>query len=121
MPGRLAGPLPRLAVAGAADRRADVAGPLPHAAAVLGPVAELGDLDLRQGDRDELAARLADHLAVGDVLAQVRLDLAADDLLEPVGVPIDFSHHGFPAPAVACKKQRSSAGPSTMASRLPSP
>ena len=29
MPGRLAGPLPRLAVAGAADRGADVAGPLP--------------------------------------------------------------------------------------------
>ena len=79
---------------GAADRRADVAGPLADAAAVLGPVAKLGDLDLRQGDRDELAPGLADHLAVRDVLTQVGLDLAPDDLLEPIGITIDFSNHG---------------------------
>ena len=46
--GGLAGPLPGFAVAGAADRRADVARPLPHAAPVLVAVAELGDLDLGQ-------------------------------------------------------------------------
>src|SRR5271157_5562646 len=102
MPRRLAGPLPRLAVAGSPDRGPHVAGPLPHAATVLGPVAELGDLDLRQWDRHQFATRLADQLAVGDVLAQVRLDLPADDLLEPIGISIDFSHHGSPAPAVAC-------------------
>src|SRR5271157_642317 len=102
MPRCLGGPMPRLAVAGSPDRGPHVAGPLPHAAAVLGPVAELGDLDLRQRDRHEFAARLADQLAVGDVLAQVRLDLPADDLLEPIGISIDFSHHGSPAPAVAC-------------------
>ena len=101
-PGPSPAPRAGLAVAGAADRGPDVARPLADAAAVLGPVAELGDLDLRQGDRDELAPRLADHLAVGDVLPQVGLDLAADDLLEPVGVTIDFSHHGSPALAVAC-------------------
>ena len=100
-PGASPAPWPVLAVAGAADRGADVAGPLADAAAVLGAVAELGDLDLRQRDRDELAARLADHLAVGDVLPQVGLDLAADDLLEPIGIALDFSHHGSSALAVA--------------------
>ena len=99
---RFAGPLARVAVAGAADRRAHITRSLSHAAPVLGPVAELGQLDLRQGDGDVLSPRLADHLAVRDVLAQVRLDLAADDLLEPIGVSIYFSHHGFTAPAVAC-------------------
>ena len=93
-PGRLARAGAGLAVAGAADRRADVARPLADSAAVLGPVAELGDLDLRQGDRDELAPGLADHLPVGDVFAQIGLDLAPNDLLEPVGVTIDFSNHG---------------------------
>ena len=95
MPGRITGAGTAIAVAGAADRRADVAGPLADSAAVLGPVAKLGDLDLRQGDRDELAPGLADQLAVRDVLTQVRLDLAADDLLEPIGVTIDFSNHGY--------------------------
>ena len=92
--GGLAGAGAGLAVAGAADRRTDVAGTLADPAAVLGPVAELGDLDLRQGDGDELAPGLADHLAVRDVFPQVGLDLAADDLLEPVGVTINFSNHG---------------------------
>ena len=95
MAGRLAGPGAGLAVAGAADRGADVAGALADPAAVLGPVAELGDLDLRQGDRHELPAGLADHLAVRDVLTQVGFDLAPDDLLEPIGVTVDFSNHGY--------------------------
>src|SRR5271157_49770 len=107
----LGGPLARLAVAGSPDRGPHVAGPLPYSATVLGPVAELGDLDLRQWDRHELAARLADQLAVGDVLAQVRLDLPADDLLEPIGISIDFSDHGSPAPAVACIGSTISAQP----------
>src|SRR4029077_3566046 len=79
----------------AADRRPDVARALAHSATVFGPVAKLGDLDLRQGDRNELAAGLADQLAVRNVLTQVRLDLAADDLFEPIGVVIDFSNHGY--------------------------
>ena len=84
-------------------------GPLADPAAVLGPVAELGDLDLRQRDRDELAPGLADHLAVGDVFPQVGLDLAPDDLLEPIGVTLDFSHHGCCTLAVG--RQSTSARP----------
>ena len=70
-----------------------VTGALADPATVLRPVSELGDLDLRQGDRDELAPGLADQLAVRNVLPQVRLDLAADDLFEPISVTIDFSNH----------------------------
>ena len=103
LPGCIAGARARLAVARAADRRADVARALAHSAAVLGPVAELGDLDLRQGDRDELAPGLADQLAVRDVLTQVGLDLAPDDLLEPIGVTIDFSNHGCLVLAPGCR------------------
>src|SRR5262249_513982 len=94
MAGRVAGAAAGLAVTGAADRRAHVAGTLADPAAVLGPVAELGDLDLRQRDRHVLAAGLADHLAVRDVFPQVGLDLASDDLLEPIGVTINFANHG---------------------------
>ena len=102
LPGCVAGPGAGLAVARAADRRADVARALADAAPVLGPVAELGDLDLRQGDRNELAPGLADHLAVRDVLTQVGLDLAPDDLLEPIGVTINFSNHGCLVLASGC-------------------
>ena len=99
VPGGLAGAAGRRRrLARAADRGADVARPLPDAAAALGPVAELGDVDLRQGDRDQLAPGLADHLAVRDVLPQVGLDLAADDLLEPIGIALDFTHHGRCSP-----------------------
>ena len=83
----------QVTVVGPADRLADLAFALPDAAAVLRPVAELGDLDRRKRDRDQFAAGLANHLAVGDVLAQVALDLAADDLLEPILITLDFSDH----------------------------
>ena len=95
MPGRIAGPGAAVAVARAADGRTDVARALAHSAPVLGPVAKLGDLDLRQGDRNELAPGLADQLAMRNVLTQIRLDLAAHDLFEPIGVMIDFSNHGY--------------------------
>src|SRR5436309_10050619 len=39
--------------------------------------------DLRDGDGDGVLPLLRDHLALRDVLAQVLLDLAADDLAEP--------------------------------------
>ena len=95
MPGCITRPGAAIAVARAADRRTDVARALAHSAAVLGPVAKLGDLDLRQGDRNELAPGLADQLAMRNVLTQIRLDLAAHDLLEAIGIMIDFSNHGY--------------------------
>ena len=95
MPGCIAGSGAAVTVARAADRRADVARALAHSAAVLGPVAKFGDLDLRQGDRNELAPGLTDQLAMRNVLTQVRLDLAAHDLFEAIGVMIDFSNHGY--------------------------
>jgi len=51
---------------------------------------------------------------VRDVLAQVRLDLSADDLLEPIGISIDFSHHRSPTPAVACIGSTISAKPQVL-------
>ena len=102
LPGRIAGAGAALAVARPADRRADVARSLADATPVLGSIAEFGNLDLGQRDRYELAAGLADQLAVRDVLTQVGLDLAPDDLLEPIGVTINFSNHGWLILAPGC-------------------
>src|SRR5262249_44458234 len=80
-------------------RRERIAGPalsLADAAGALLAVAELRDVDLRQGDADEVLALLADHLAAADVLLQVALHLAADELLEPLVVALDFLSHGSP-------------------------
>src|SRR5262249_44269293 len=78
------------------QRVADVAVALAGAAGALLAVAELRDLDLRQGDANEVLPLFADHLAAADVLRQVALDLAADDLLEPLMVALDFLSHGGP-------------------------
>ena len=43
-------------------------------------------------------ALLADHLAVGDVLRQVALHLAADDLAEALVIAFDLLAHGNPTP-----------------------
>src|SRR5581483_7290354 len=56
-------------------------------------VAELRDLDRRQGDADEVLTLLADHLAAADVLGEVRLHLAADELVEPLAVALDLLAH----------------------------
>ncbi len=71
-----------------ADGVAHIALALAHAAALLGAVAELGDADLRQRDRDVLAPLPADHLALRHILAQVFLDLAPHDLAEAVKVAL---------------------------------
>ena len=94
-------------------------GPCPTPPAVLGPVAELGDVDLRQRDRDQLAPGLADHLAMRDVLPQVGLDLAPDDLLEPIGIALDFSHHGCCTLAVGRQSTSASPGPSRCSASRP--
>src|SRR6185312_15728360 len=68
---------------------AQVAFPLPDAARPLVAVAEVGDLDVGDGDADVFASLPADHLAVRNVLPQILADLAADDLLEALLVVID--------------------------------
>src|SRR5262245_58130234 len=67
----------------------DVALALAHAAALARIVDEVGQVDLGEGDADEVAAFAADQLAAGDVLAEVALDPAADNLLEAIVILID--------------------------------
>ena len=94
LPGRVAGAGAGLAFTRAADRGSHVPRPLADAAPILRSIPEFGNLDLGQGDRYKLSPRLADQLAVRDVLTQVGLDLAPHDLLETIRITIDFSHHG---------------------------
>ena len=55
--------------------------------------AEVRHVDLRDRDADEVLALLADHLALRDVLPQVLLDLAADDLAEAEVILFDVENH----------------------------
>src|SRR5262249_36621913 len=81
---------------GRGQRLAGFALTLADAAGALLAVAELRQLDLRQRNADQILALLADHLAAADVLAQVALDLAADELAEPLVVLVDLLSHGRP-------------------------
>ncbi len=76
-----------------AEAVADVARPLPDPAAVLAAEAEARDVDLRQGDGDEILPLAADQLALRDVLAQVLLDLPAHDIAEAAVVGVDAKRH----------------------------
>src|SRR5262249_23147024 len=69
--------------------------PLPHSSGALIPIAELRDLDLRQGNGDQVLPLLADHLAPADVLRQIALHLAADKLAEALVIAFDFLSHGL--------------------------
>src|SRR5262249_43231994 len=84
-----------------AQRRAGVALAHAHPAGTLLAVAELRDVDLWQGNADQVLALLADHLAAADVLAQVRLNLAAHDLAEALVVAFDLLTHGGLSSAAA--------------------
>src|SRR5205085_2631010 len=72
------------------DGCADLARPLPHARLVVRPVAEGGQAQLRERDRNRILPLTADHLAVGDVLAKILPDLPADDLSEPRVILLDL-------------------------------
>jgi len=78
------------------ERIADVTVALPDPALLLVAVLEVRDVDTRDRDRDGILALARDHLALGDVLAEVLLDLAADDLAEPAVVEIDLLRHPIP-------------------------
>src|SRR5262249_23820011 len=93
---------PRLALAlGGRQGLADVAVALADAAGALLAVAELRDVDLRQGDADQVLPLLADQFAPADVFAQVALHLAPDDLPEALVIAVDPLAHGNPPLRIA--------------------
>ena len=51
------------------------------------------------GNADEVLSLLADQFALRNVLLQVLLDLAANDLPEPKIILFDIENHGFVADA----------------------
>jgi hypothetical protein len=55
--------------------------------------AEARDVDLRDRDRDDVFALLADQLALADVAAQVLADATTDDVLEASVVLIHSERH----------------------------
>src|SRR6266545_379215 len=67
---------------------------LADAAGAFLTVAELRQVDLRQGDADEILALLADQLAAADVFSQVCLHLAPDDLPEALVIAFNLLPHG---------------------------
>ena len=77
----------------AAHRIADVAVALTDAALLLVAEAKARDVDLRNGDRDEVLALSSDQLALRDVLAEVLPDLAADDVPKARMILIDLEAH----------------------------
>lgn len=68
--------------------------PLTGTAGSLGTVAELRDLDLRQGNAHQVSALFADHFAAADVLRQVAFHLAAHNLPKALMIAFDFLAHG---------------------------
>src|SRR6185437_12960891 len=76
------------------ERLAGLAVPDPDPAGAFLAVPELRQVDLREGDRHQVVPLLPDHLPLAEVLRQVRLHLAADDLPEPLQVLFDLLAHG---------------------------
>jgi hypothetical protein len=76
-----------------ADGIADV--PLPLSDATLLPIAETEarDVDLGNGNRDEILAFSSDELAVGDVFAKVLPNLTADDIPKARMILINLEAH----------------------------
>src|SRR6185436_1557357 len=64
------------------NRIARVPVPFADAAALLVPVDEPRDVDLRNGDGDEVSPLPADHLPLRDVATQVLADLPPNDVSE---------------------------------------
>ena len=75
----------------ATDRVAYIAIALADATALLGTLAKLRQIDLRQRDRDILTPLPADHFALRHILAQVFLNFAPHDLPETVQIALDAS------------------------------
>ena len=80
LPGSLPAPCPRRPAVALAD------------ALAAGVVDEVGDLEVRDGDRDDPLALPADQLLPAQVLAQLLADAAADDLPETVDIGLNPRH-----------------------------
>jgi hypothetical protein len=87
------GPGTLLAVA-AADWGADVAFTLADAAKLSCFVPKIRDLDLLNGNTDEIFALFPDQFTGGDELPELFLDNASDNLPKPVQVLFNTLHHG---------------------------
>src|SRR5207249_4743127 len=85
----------RVVALGRGERLARIALALADPARTLLAVAELRDVDLRQGNRYQVVPLLADHLAAADVLAQIRFHLAADDFSKALVIALDLLAHGL--------------------------
>ena len=73
-----------------AQRVAGLTIALADAAALLVAEAEARDVDLRDGDRDEVLAFAPDQLALRDVLAEVLADPPADYLSKAAVILVDL-------------------------------
>jgi hypothetical protein len=55
----------------------------------------MGDVELGNGNADQVPSAAADHLAVGHVLPQILANLASHDLLESRQVVFDSHGHSL--------------------------
>ncbi len=69
---------------------ADLSVALAHSALLFMAVLEMGDVDERNRNGDHVLSALADHLPLLHVLAEIRLDLPADDFLEARVILVDL-------------------------------
>jgi hypothetical protein len=91
---------------------------LADAARVLAAVAELRQLDARDGDADEVAPFFADHFTARDVLGKVAFDLAAHDLAKALMITFDFLSHGSVPGACSFSRYKAFANSSTVSPAL---
>ena len=66
---------------------------LADAAAAVLAIAEVGHVELRQRDGNEILSLPADHRAVRHIFPQVLSYLPANDLFEPRRVAVNLHHH----------------------------
>jgi hypothetical protein len=68
---------------------------LANATGAVLTVAKVGEIELRDGNADEIAAFTADHFAVGDILPQILANFPTHNLPKAGLVSLNALHHGF--------------------------
>src|SRR5262249_37597922 len=92
-----------------------------HPAVAAGAVAKVGNVDLRDGDRDQVLALSPDHLAARDVLAQLLLDAAPDYVPKTEVVTVDLLYQRCTSSARHASRAEARAPRRRHAVRLMSP